>query len=66
MDMAHDDCFVVFVRGEGAGAGGEADGAERPLAAYPSYAEARRARQQLHRPGRRCVIRYVGPVGGGD
>jgi hypothetical protein len=40
--------------------------AERPLAACPTYAEARRVRQKLLRPDRECIIRYLGDTGGGD
>jgi hypothetical protein len=56
------DCFVVFVR-NGAR---RPEAAERPVAAYASYEEADEVRQHLRRSGRWCIIRFVGPTGGGD
>jgi hypothetical protein len=66
MDHVHEDCFVLFVRGEPGGADGVPELAERALATCRSYAEARRARRLLGYPAHACTIRYVGPAGGGD
>jgi hypothetical protein len=62
MPSTTDDCFVLFVRSseDQAGPG------ELPVAACPSYAEARRVRAQLGYATGECVIRFVGPAGGGD
>ena len=42
------------------------DAVEEPLCNCATYADARRAWQEYRSPGRECVIRYVGPAGGGD
>jgi hypothetical protein len=60
------DCFVVFVRDGSRSSAWWPDAAERPVAACPTYEEAARVREQLRRSGRSCVIRFVGPTGGGD
>lgn len=59
----NDDGFVVYIREE-ASRGDPAS--EVPLAVCASYEEAGWVRRENQRPGRRCVIRYVGPAGGGD
>jgi hypothetical protein len=59
------DCFVVFVR-DGSRTAGLPDALERPVAACPTYEEAAGVRRQLRRSGKRCVIRFLGPAGGGD
>ena len=64
MESSQDDLFVVFVRLPGQSRCPER--AERPLVACPTYAEARRIRREFHYTARECVIRYVGPAGGGD
>lgn len=59
-----DDRFVLYLRH---GDNGEhVEAAERPLADFASYEEARQERQRHHSAGRDCVIRYVGTAGGGD
>ena len=65
MDSAHEDRFDVFIR---AGRGNTAfpEAAERPLASCSSYEEARRVRQAHLDHSVDCVIRFVGPAGGGD
>lgn len=65
MDSPHEDCFVIYLRADRRH-GDWPEHAERPLAAAPTYAEARRLQRalRLHVPD--CVIRYVGPAGGGD
>jgi hypothetical protein len=57
---ATDDFFVLFVRthDDTAGPG------EWPLAACPSYEDARRMRAQLGYSTGDFVIRFVGPAGG--
>ncbi len=65
MDSAPEDCFVVFVRADGSH-GAWPEGAERPLGMFPTYADALRLRRSLNRPPSECVIRFVGPTGGGD
>jgi hypothetical protein len=64
MEPSQDDRFVVFVRH--AGQAYRPDIAERLLAICASYAEARRIRREFHYTARECVIRFVGPCGGGD
>ena len=66
MDNVHADGFVVYIRTD-RNWRGHPDAAERPLATYASYEEARRVREHLRRyDARECVIRYQGDVGGGD
>jgi hypothetical protein len=65
MDSAHEDCFVVFARADGSH-GDWPEGAEQPLAICRSYQEARRVQRALQPTAPICVIRYVGPAGGGD
>jgi hypothetical protein len=64
MESSQDDRFVVLVRL--AGQSYRPDLVERPLATCSSYAEARRIRREFHFTARECVIRFVGPCGGGD
>jgi hypothetical protein len=65
MEPVLDDRFVVFLRHEGSRSK-RPDHAERALATCFSYEEARRIQRQLQDTARECVIRYVGPAGGGD
>jgi hypothetical protein len=65
MESVHDDCFIVFLRHDRAGSN-RPDCSERPLTKCSSYEEARRIQRELHHTSRVCVIRYVGPTGGGD
>jgi hypothetical protein len=65
MDTMHEDCFVVFLRRDR----NEAERSvcdEEPLADCPTYEEARQIKQAYRDSGCECVIRYVGPGGGGD
>lgn len=39
---------------------------ERLLVRCSTYEEARWVRQEYQGPSRSCIIRYVGPAGGGD
>jgi hypothetical protein len=61
----HEDRFVVYIRTD-PGHGEHPEVTERPLVSCSSYAEARRIRRQYLSPNSECVIRYVGPSGGGD
>jgi hypothetical protein len=65
MESSHDDRFIVFLR-QHRGSSSQPDLAERPLVACSSYAEARRVMKEFQYTARECVIRYVGPAGGGD
>lgn len=67
MDTAHDDRYLIFLRYDLGHAHATVDAAEQPLASCASYHEARRIRLALQGAGSGdCVIRYVGPAGGGD
>jgi hypothetical protein len=65
MDLVHDSNFVVYVRTD-PGHGEHPGRVERPLAAFPTYEEARRVQQTCRQAARDCVIRYEGISGGGD
>jgi hypothetical protein len=65
MDARHEDCFVVFLRMDRSHAE-RRECEEEPLVGCSSYQEARQVKQAYHDSGRDCVIRYVGPAGGGD
>jgi hypothetical protein len=58
------DQFLVFLRTHSEGDTHEV--VEVPLGEYDTYADARRAQLEQQRAARDCVIRYVGPSGGGD
>jgi hypothetical protein len=67
MDNVHDDRFLVFIRLDPNLAETSSEAAEQPLASCPSYMEASRIRRALRGAAAGgCVIRYVGPAGGGD
>jgi hypothetical protein len=65
MDTAQDDRFMVYLRLDPRH-GGPSASQERLVAACSSYAEAKRVRRTLQDSSCECVIRYVGPAGGGD
>jgi hypothetical protein len=65
MEAAFDDCFVVYSH-NGQGPADRPEGVEQVLAVCPTYEEACRVRQQYHGPASECIIRFVGPAGGGD
>jgi len=65
VESIQDDCFIVFLRHDRASSN-RPDCSERPLTKCSSYEEARRIQRELHHTSRICVIRYVGPAGGGD
>ena len=67
MEAVHDDRFVVILRSDDKQTKTASDGNEQPLAYCSTYGEARRIRAALHGSAAgECVIRYVGPAGGGD
>jgi hypothetical protein len=66
MESAHEDRFVVFVRADGRHENLAPQHLERPVISVASYEQAQRIKQQWQQAGRSCVIRYVGPAGGGD
>lgn len=65
MDSRHEDCFVVFLRWDRSHAE-RRECEEEPLAGCSSYEEARQVKQAYQDSGCDCVIRFVGPAGGGD
>jgi hypothetical protein len=65
MESSVDDRFVVFVRDLGAPHFTLAE-AERELVTCSTYEEARWVRRENGTATRKCIIRYVGPAGGGD
>ena len=60
-----EDRYLVFLRMERSESERRACD-EEPLADCATYEEAREVRQRYHDRGRDCVIRFVGPAGGGD
>ncbi len=64
MEYPLTDQFQVFLRKHHNG--GAPEVVEEPLGEFASYADARRAQLAQLRASRDCVIRYVGPSGGGD
>jgi len=65
MESFLDDRFVVFLC-HIANRSNRPDDAERVLATCSSYEEARQIQRHLQHQDHKCVIRYVGPAGGGD
>ena len=65
MDPVHEDRYVVYLRVD-RGEGERRVCDEEPFASCATYAEARQMRLHLHHAGQECVIRFVGPAGGGD
>ena len=65
MERIHEELFMVFLR-HGSSHAHHPDRAERPLLLCSSYAEARRIQREFRHTARDCIIRYVGPAGGGD
>ena len=63
MNLIADDCFVVYVRER-------RTNPHRPMEAQlvscGSYQEAEMVRRENQGPDRHCIIRYMGPAGGGD
>jgi hypothetical protein len=65
MDTVHDDRFLVFVRADRSHSTPPED-FERYLISCPTYEDARRIQREYRSRSRECVIRYLGPAGGGD
>jgi hypothetical protein len=65
METIHDDRFMVFLRHDLSHAG-RPDYAERPVVTCSTYEEACQIRRRLLERKRDCIIRFVGPAGGGD
>jgi hypothetical protein len=65
MDSVPDDGFVVFIRRD-RNHSYPPEAVEQPVIHCASYEEARRVWQQYHSTAHECVIRYLGPAGGGD
>lgn len=65
MDTTHEDGFVVYVRND-RGRQGSPDSIEQPLQVCSSYAEARQLQRAVLGSHPECVIRFLGPSGGGD
>jgi hypothetical protein len=65
MDLLHEDGFVVYVRLDRAHAY-PPEAVEQAVVHCASYEEARLVRHQYHAAAQECVIRYLGPAGGGD
>jgi hypothetical protein len=67
MDSVHDDRFIVFLRFDTSRGAASLDAAEQPLAYCSSYDAAKRIRTALQGAAiGDCVIRFIGPTGGGD
>jgi hypothetical protein len=65
MEADLDERFIVFVRDlDGPHWGSEQE--ERELVSCPTYEEAQWVRREYASRTRKCIIRYVGPAGGGD
>jgi hypothetical protein len=65
MNSVHDDRFLVFVRADRRHATPPED-FERYLISCPTYQDARRLQREMRNLDQECVIRYLGPAGGGD
>lgn len=65
MAAVQDDRFVVFLRSDLAHSD-RPDVGERDLILCATHQEARRIQRELRSHARECVIRFVGPAGGGD
>jgi hypothetical protein len=65
MESVHDDRYAVYVRQDRFHPD-RPDCSERQLTTCSTYGEARRIQRELHHTSHACVIRYIGPSGGGD
>jgi hypothetical protein len=65
MKIVDEDRFIVYLRWDGSQPD-RPDCAEWPLTTCATYEEARRIQREFRHTSRDCVIRYIGPVGGGD
>jgi hypothetical protein len=66
METTLDDRYVVFVREEPVPGRRMLLPVERELVTCASYKEARWVQRECSTPKRKCIIRFVGPAGGGD
>lgn len=65
MHLGHEDRFVLYVRADHRQDESPED-IEQPLLVCSSYAEARYLQRVIRNCSRDCVIRFLGPTGGGD
>jgi hypothetical protein len=65
MKPPDEDRFVLFLRADRTSSE-PVELRERPVDVFPTYEEARQVRQRYQQAGQECVIRYIGPAGGGD
>jgi hypothetical protein len=65
MQATLDDCFVVFVRDEFP-TSSNPEMMERELVRCSTKEEAHWVQRECEGPHRKCIVRYVGPTGGGD
>jgi hypothetical protein len=65
MNGFHDDRYLIFVRADRS-QNDTPEGFERYLISCATYGEARRIQREYRSLARECVIRYLGPAGGGD
>jgi hypothetical protein len=65
MSATLDDCYVVFIRDERQ-SGAVPALMERELVTCSTYHEAECVRRECGSRSRKCIIRFVGPTGGGD
>ena len=65
METVDEDRFIVYLRRDDSHPD-RPDCSEWPLITCATYEEARRVQREFQRTSRDCVIRYIGPVGGGD
>ena len=63
MSVVAEECFVVYVRDKQSK---PHHLTERKLVDCGSYEEAQMVRRENQAPDRHCIIRYLGPTGGGD
>jgi hypothetical protein len=65
MEPTNADQYLVYVRSRLRRACPPEE-AEEPLTSCSTYAEARQVQLANQGPGMECIIRFVGPAGGGD
>jgi hypothetical protein len=66
MQATLDDSYVVMVREWDPNTKNAVAVRERELATFPTYEQALWVKKECTGPRRTCVIRYLGPAGGGD
>jgi hypothetical protein len=64
MDTSSADEYLVYLR-QHLRHGDPPETAEEPLMTCATYEEARQVQLAHQRPGRECVIRFIGETGGG-